>query len=264
MKMKNSYKLAGAALLAAVGVGLTVPSVTKADPNVTSKGKVEFTQDTGGTTSETEVIPDPSTETPITEPTVNPDKSPLKIRSVTNLDFDTHEIVSNETSGDKVYPAKAFTTTKAGTTDAVKTSHFVSFQDVRQDTDTNFHAISAKITKQFTAPATGTAAERKLDGATIAYKNAQLVTATNAGTQPSENTVTPTFTLNDIDTTTVYTNKEAGKGYGKFHLVFGDYGELDDTKAKAYDNVELHVPGTNVVKTGQYEAEITWSIVDAN
>ncbi|MHC5228994.1 WxL domain-containing protein [Enterococcus sp. LJL99] len=261
--MKNSYKLAGAALLAAVGVGLTVPSVTKADPNVTSKGKVEFTQDTNDTDT-TEVTPDSSNPIPITEPTINPDKNPLKIRSVTDLDFDTHEIVSNETAGDKVYPAKAFATTKVGTTDAVKTSHFVSFQDIRQDTDTNFHAISAKITKQFTAPATGTAAERKLDGATIAYKNAHLMTSSNPGTQPSAATVTPTFTLNDTDTATVYTNKETGKGYGKFKLVFGEDGNLDDTKAEAYDSVELHVPGTNVVKTGQYEAEITWSIVDAN
>ena len=261
--MKNSYKLAGAALLAAVGVGLTLPTVTKADPNVTSKGKVEFTQNTNETGGPI-IVPDSSTEIPITEPTLNPDKSPLKISAVTDLDFDTHEIVSNETAGAKVYPAKAFATTVAGTEEAVKTSHFVSFQDIRQDTDTNYHAITAKITKQFTAPATATAAARTLDGATIAYKNAQLVTATNAGTKPSAATVTPAFTLNDTDTTPVYTNKEADKGYGKFQLVFGETGKLDETKAKAYDSVELQVPGTNIIKTGQYVAEITWSIADAN
>ena len=261
--MKNSYKLAGAALLAAVGVGLTLPSVTKADQNVKSKGKVEFTQNTESDSSNA-VIPDPSSETPITEPTLNPDKSPMKIRAVTDLDFDTHKIVSNETTAEKVYPAKAFATTKVGSNEAVKTSQFVSFQDIRQDTDTNYHTITAKITKQFTAPATSSASERVLTGAAIAYKNTQLVSATNSNTMASPASVTNAFKLTADNETTVYTNKENGKGYGKFHLVFGDYGELSEEKAKAYDSVNLEVPGKQVIKTGKYQAEITWNIVDAN
>lgn len=258
--MKNSYKLAGAALLAAVGVGLTVPTVTKADPNVTSNGKVEFTQESD--TDITIVIPDSSSQVPITEPPANEDGGPLKIRAVTDLDFDTHEILSNESQSTKVYYAKPFATTVVGTGEAVQTSHFVAFQDIRQDTDTNYHEISAKITKQFTAPASGTSAERTLDGATITYKNASIVTATNPSTKPLDSSIQDTLTIDANDSALIYKNITPGLGYGKFNLVFGPSGTLTDEQAKAYDSVQLEIPGKNVVKTGEYVAEITWSIGD--
>lgn len=246
-KMKNTHKLAGAALLAAVGLGLAVPSATKAAPEVTGKGKITFTQDL--TTNPSNVLPGESSGDELTEPTQNPDPLPLKIVSVTDIDFDSHNIVVNDS--DKTYEALPFSDATSGQTGA----HFVRYQDVRADTATNFHTISAEMTKQFT---NGTFT---LDGASLTYKNASLVSGTNKATLPSAAAITPTFDLALNTAQTVVTNKEAGKGFGVFEIMF-------DTNANAqagtYDGVTLNVPGTALLKTGEYQAEITWSIADAN
>ncbi|MEI5994479.1 WxL domain-containing protein [Candidatus Enterococcus mansonii] len=254
--MKNSYKLAGAALMAAMGVGLALPSATKAAPgDVIGKGKITFTQD--DTTNPTNLPPGESTGPELTEPTQNTEANPLKIVSVTDLDFDSKAIVANDS--DKTYDAKAFKTTTTDGTDAVM-PHFIRFQDVRADVDTNYHTVSAEMTKQFT---NGT---RVLDGATIDYKNVSLITGTNATTKPDttvEGALKPTFNLALNQKETVLSNKQEGKGYGVFELMFGD---KDATVANpdSYDSITLNIPGTNVLKTGEYEAEITWSITDAN
>ena len=254
--MKYTQKVASAALLAVIGLGLALPTVTKAAPgDTTGKGKINFTQD--NSTNPSNVEPGESTGQEITEPTQNTEANALKIVSVTDMDFDTHAIVANDS--DKSYDATAFETTYEDGTKAVM-PHFVRFQDVRADGDTNYYTVSAELTKQFTNGA------RVLDGATIAYKNVSLVTGTNMATLPdttAAGTLEQAFSLALNQKETVLTNKQEGKGYGVFELMFGD---KDATKADptSYDAVTLNIPGTNVLKTGDYQAEITWSIADAN
>lgn len=254
--MKNSYKLMGAVLLATVSVGLALPSVSKAAPgdNV-GKGKINFTQD--DSTNPTNLPPGESSGDPITEPTQNTEANPLKIVSVTDLDFDTHAIVSNDS--DKTYDAKAFKTTTTKGDEAIM-PHFVRFQDIRSDADTNYYTISAELTKQFSN------GKRVLEGATIDYKNVSLVTGTNEKTKPDvtvEGTLAPTFNLALDNKETILTNEQEGKGFGVFELMFGDKAATT-ADPEAYNSVTLNIPGDNLLKTGDYQAEVTWSITDAN
>ncbi|MDN3675928.1 hypothetical protein QWY90_01155 [Flavobacterium paronense] len=145
--MKNSQKLVGVALLATAAVGLALPSISKAAPSVTGKGKVTFTQDL--TTNPSNNKPGESTGPELNEPSQNTDPLALKIVSVTDMDFDSHNIISNDSN--KSYEALPFATTtgKDDKKEPVKTAHFVRFQDVRADTTNNYFTISAKMTKQF-------------------------------------------------------------------------------------------------------------------
>lgn len=255
--MKQAHKLVGISLIAAVALGMVVPSAVKAAPgDVTGKGKINFTQDT--TTNPSNVEPGDSSGKEITEPTQNTEANPLKIVSVTDLDFNTHAILANDS--DKSYDAKAFTTTYVADGTTAVMPHFIRFQDVRSDVDTNYYTISAEMTKQFT---NGT---RVLNGATIDYKNVSLVTGTNTATMPSTSvagTLVPTFELKLNQKETILTNKQVNKGFGVFELMFGDKAATKANPA-SYNSVTLNVPGTNVLKTGEYQSEITWSITDAN
>lgn len=254
--MKYSYKLTGVALLLAVGLGISVPTISKAAPgDVVGKGNIKFTQD--NSTNPSNVEPGESTGE-INEPTQNTEANPLKIVSVTDLDFDTHAIVSNDAN--KTYDAKAFKTKfKENGNDTVM-PHFIRFQDVRAEKDTNFFTISAELTKQFTN------GSRVLNGATIDYKDISLVTGTNHVTIPNTavaGTLEPTVSLALKQKKVILTNKQEGKGYGVFELMFGDKQKTKD-KPEAYNSVTLNIPGSNVLRTGEYQAEITWSITDAN
>ncbi|MGC6769302.1 WxL domain-containing protein [Enterococcus sp. LJL51] len=251
--MKTSHKLAGAALLAALGLGLAAPSMTKAAPGYpdaktgVGEGKIKFTTD--DSTNPTNLPPGQSTGTPMTEPTQNPNPGPLKIVSVTNMDFDTHKIVANDT--DKSYDALPFTDPGTGQT----TAHFIRFQDIRADaaTTNNWWTVKAKMTKQFT-----NANNQELTGATLDYKDITLVTGTNAATKPlAPATSTQTLALNAEKE--FYTNREAGKGFGVFELMFDDNA---NAQAGTYDGITLNVPGTNVLKASEYKAEITWTIAE--
>lgn len=255
--MKTSHKLASAALLAAVGVALAAPSATKAvsyDGAQTAKGEgsVKFTTDTS--TNPTNLPPGESTGDPLTEPSQNPNPGALKIVSVTDLDFDTHAIVANDSV--KTYNANPHFDAGSNQT----TAHFVRFQDVRADEATNFYTISAELTKQFT----NAAMSAELTGATLTYKNVSLVTGTNAATMPTSavQAVTPLeYSGNGTTAQTFVSNKEAGKGFGVFEIMFDTNA---NAKAGSYDGVTLTVPGSNVLKAGEYVGEITWKIADAN
>lgn len=253
--MKTSHKLTGAALLAVLGLGLAVPSMTKAAPGYpdattgVGEGKIKFTTD--DTTNPTNLPPGESTGTPMTEPSQNPNPGALKLVSVTSMDFDTHKIVAND--ADKSYDALPFTDPGSAQT----TAHFVRFQDIRADAATanNWWTVNAELTKQFT-----NAAGQTLDGSTLDYKKISLVTGTNAATKPSlAATTTQTLALNTVQP--FYTNKEVGKGFGVFELMFDTNA---NAKAGTYDGITLNVPGTNVLKASEYTAEITWTITDAN
>ncbi|EOI06723.1 hypothetical protein UAY_00065 [Enterococcus moraviensis ATCC BAA-383] len=251
--MKTTHKLASAALLAAVGVGLAMPSATKAAPEQKGKGNIEFQTDL--TTNPTNLPPGESSGDELTEPTQNPDPSALKIVSVTDMDFDKHDIIANDS--EKTYKALPFTD---GTQ---TTAHFVRFRDVRANVAENFYSISVALTKQFTS--TGAVAS-ELTGSKLTYNNVSLVTGTNSATLPTSAAVKAVsdleFAEDGSKAQTMLTNDQKGKGFGVFELMF-DTNENAKAGKDTYDGVTLKVPGDNVLKEAKYEAEITWAITAA-
>lgn len=247
--MKLAHKLCGAALLSVVGIALAVPSATKAN-EVDGKGKINFTEDL--TTNPSNYIPGESTGPILVEPTQDTTPAAMKIVSVTDLDFDTHAIVANDT--DKSYSALPFSTKDTDGKD-VKVAHFIRYQDIRSDVANNYHTVSATLTQQFTNANLGTT----LDGATIDYNNISLVTGTNNATLPNQPLATQTLELNTP--VPFVENTTAGKGYGVFEIMFGtnDTAQAADTYK---DTIVLNVPGTNVLKKGDYTAVVKWTIAD--
>ncbi|WP_321385983.1 WxL domain-containing protein [uncultured Enterococcus sp.] len=256
--MKHTHKLAGALLLAAVGIGLAVPSATKATSEHAGKGHINFNQsggvpDVGGSDA---YKPGESTD-PITEPTNNPDRGALRIANVSDLEFDTHQIITDENAV-KTYDAKAFETTYVESGAATTTTNFIRFMDADAGVAQNHHTVSAMITSQFTNGTT------TLSGSTITYKNIHLVTGTNPTTMPDVTnasvTLPNTSEINETAKQVVYTNKQAGKGFGTFELTFGDL--ADQT---TWDkSVTLTIPSDLTIRTGDYNAEVTWYIERAN
>ncbi|MFD2388655.1 WxL domain-containing protein [Enterococcus rivorum] len=231
--------------MATLAFGMLLPTAVKAEgetgkPDVTSKGKIKFTQD--DTVNPPNVGPGEGGEE-IEEPTQNPAKLPLKIVSVTDLDFDTHKIVANDL--DKKFNATAFKTkTKGENPKDVILPHFVRFQDIRSDGENNHYTVSAKLTKQFSD------GNKTLTGASIEYKNLSLVSGTNNATLPDtkDGALVNTFTLTEKGgPETVFTNKQDGKGFGVFEIVFGDIKKPIEN-ASDYENIVLTVPGDNVIK----------------
>lgn len=255
----------GATLLGAVGIGLAVPFATaRAASDVTGKGKITFEQD--NSTLPSNVPGGSSGGSTMTHPTQNPDPLALKIVSVTDVDFDTHKIVTN--NNEKTYDALPFT--DPGTKQTI--AHFVRYQDIRSDVATNFYTIQAELTKQFSTKVGET--EFTLDGATLDYKNVALVTGTNGDTLPSATAVkqNPFQLTQDNGAQDVVVNKEDGKGFGVFEIMF-DTNEnaakslekpAEGEQATKYDGITLTIPGKNVLKAKEYSAEITWTISDSN
>lgn len=252
--MKMTQKLCAAAMVATFGAAVLAPSIVLAAPEWSAEGTITFTEDT----TEPPVTPPGITEPEITEPEVNPDNSPLRIVSVTPLNFASQQIAGNDSN--KVYPATVFSAPKADedgepTEEMVDMPHFVRFLDRRADGEENHYTISAKITNQFTNTEN---ADKELAGATIAYSNVTLVTGTNNATKPSSAVIKPSFELSVDDAATIVTQNEADKGYGVFEIMFGNL--ANNTAAKS---VNLKVPGTNVIQAGEYVGEVTWFISDA-
>ncbi|WP_086350728.1 WxL domain-containing protein [Candidatus Enterococcus clewellii] len=255
--MKSTYKLASAALLGALGLGLAVASETKAyTQDETGKGKIEFTQtisenETGEITS-----PPDTTEPDITidESDVITGTEELQLRVITSMDFDKHELVATDTAA-KTWPVKAYSADKLDGTGKFDMPHFVRFRDYRaEDGKENTYKISAAMTKEFTNGTT------KLGG-DLNYSAVRLTTTTNADTLPSQAVVKPTFKLDsDGNEVEVVKQNEAGKGYGLFDIMFGEYDQI--TADKTMDSIKLDVPANTKIVKGTYTAEITWTLSD--
>ncbi|MBL1227086.1 WxL domain-containing protein [Enterococcus sp. BWR-S5] len=254
--MKSTYKLASAALLAALGLGLAVASETKAAPEK-GTGKIEFTQtidenETGEITSP----PDTS------EPYISIDSSDvitgteeLQLRVITSMDFDKHDLVATDTAA-KTWPVKAYTADKLDGTGTFEMPHFVRFRDYRaEDGLNNDYKLTAAMTGEFM---NGTTAL----GGTLNYKNTRLTTTTNADTLPSQAVLgnSGVFSLTpDGASKDVVIQNEAGKGYGLFDVMFGEYNQIVDGKM---DAITLSVPANTKIVKGTYTAEITWTLSD--
>lgn len=247
--MKVRYKLCGALLLSAIGAGLIFPSATQAN-EIDGKGKVNFTEDL--TINPPNTLPGEEDGPILTEPDQDLSPAAMKIVSVTDMDFDTHTILANDTN--KTYDVLPFATTDTGG-NAIKTAHFIRYQDVRSNVVNNFHTVTAKMTQQFTNATLNTT----LDAATISYKKISLVTGSNSSTLPAQPLSTQTLELNDP--VNFVQNQEAGKGFGVFEIMFGTNADAQGDNYE--DTIVLNVPGSNVLKSGDYTAVVKWTIADA-
>ncbi|MDT2739175.1 WxL domain-containing protein [Enterococcus canintestini] len=248
--MKNITKLTTAALLGTMALGVVAPAAHAAT-DVVGKGHIEFKQ-------EKPENPDPTPggeEGPeITEPTPNPDPNPLKIVSVTEMDFDINEVpVGN---AEQTYGALPFEATPADGSEKFDTAHFVRYMDVRADGPENHHTVSAQLTKQFTH----TNDTSTLESATLKYKNITLEAGNGTAdvNAPVSAVVAPEAVVEEDKQTPVISNTETGKGRGVFDIIFD---KKDDYTT--YDGVTLVVPAAVNMLTGVYTGEVTWTIADA-
>lgn len=239
--MKTSHKLVGAALLAAVGVSVALPGATKAAPEFSGNGKIVFEKDNTSVT-----VTPPGETGPEIEGPGNTDDLDLKVIYVSNLDFSQNDLLTH--GNVKTYDALAYEGTVVSDGSAMTMPNFVRFQDHRTEVE-NKYKISAAITEQFK---NGT---HTMNNAKLNYSNATWMSANNSATMPTASIAN--FTVTDTKAEVVTVN-EAGKGYGTHDIAFGGY---DDTAATS---VQLEIPGDVILAAGEYQAEITWYIEDAN
>lgn len=259
------------AVLAASTVGgsiVTAAEVSGDAKSLKSTGKVEVKGDgdTGGPDTDGK-IPDPETDGGIIpsnpdEVDYNKEKGPIKVESVTHLDFG--EI---ETTAKTIEKYSAAIETSGG-----KRGAMVTFADVRSDV--YGYKLQAQLTQPFTS------GSNVLNGATISYKNAIVKPETDNTNTPGKFKDGAAFELGSGEdgktpnAVEVFVAEEAGKeGKGRYSL---EYGQSDDFKAlpttigqglagSAEESVKLTVPmktASNMAK-GVYEAKVTWSIVTA-
>lgn len=262
--MKNITKLTTAALLGTIALGVVAPAAyAETSPDVIGKGHIEFKQ-------EKPENPDPTPggeEGPeITKPTPNPDPNPLKIVSVTEMDFDINEVpVGNAARSYDVLPFETTEVAPEGEEETpLKTAHFVRYMDVRADGFENHHTIKAELTQQF---AHNDHEGKFLDGAKLLYKKITLeagngTTDTNTPSATAVEDAASAEIKEDVQTIIVE-NKEAGKGRGVFDIIFDKKADKSKYTKEDYRGVSLEVPAAVNMLTGVYTGEVTWTIEDA-
>lgn len=261
--MKKSYKIASAAMLGALGVGLAIASETKASSDTQNgSGRVVFTFKTAGT--DTNTLPADSTAPPVTFTTGSfTETGNFQFRNITPLDFQEHDILGINFSAESTYDVEIYKTKELNSANEMSMPHFVRFQDYRTGVD-NHYKISAAMTTEFTS---GTNAL----GGKLVYKDVYVGSAfAQIGqAQKPESPLTNTmFTLEPSGASVdVYNHFTAGGGFGLNELVFGTYDKVNTAIAAGkdtYDSVQLVVPAktSGVVAEGEYTAVITWTMSD--
>lgn len=265
MKLK---KLCSLMLLAAIAAGTVAPTTGFAAGNsVDSNGSITYKQGDGGDPGD---VTDPGEGGGIDEPDSPDVYSPLMIIGATSYVFGQDE---NETSeAGTTYSVQPFEVIK-GTPTGKYTPHFVEFRDVRSD-EASYTArkyqISAKITSPFTNGG------RVLKGASITFNNlnlqAQKGTDYITGNSGTDYKLASTVQLEQGNTgesagdskAFLEMNTTESTGQGRFHLLFGDNteGPGAGTTKNLDENVQLTVPGSQIIQDGEYEATITWTIAD--
>ena len=262
--MKTSQKLIAAGFLAAAGVAVALPNATKAAPVAgddaawTGSGQITFNKNNTGES----LTPPDETGPGLSEPDINTNDQDMKIRFVSSLDFDQHDVLTDNNA--KTYYAKRYVSTNIDTGAPVEMPNFVNYQDYRTDVAENFYTIKAEITKQFTRSDNS----KTLNGATITYGGARLTSTSNPGTMPTQTAVLGATLPVGFGTggqQVMVENKQAGKGYGLIDIAFGtlDPG-VEAGKLVADESVMLTIPGTTIIADGTYQAEVTWTIEDAS
>ncbi|MGX7201315.1 hypothetical protein BCR22_02245 [Enterococcus plantarum] len=260
--MKLTHKLCGAALLAAVGIAAALPANTKADDGVALEGKadIEFSSTASSSTSFTNTSG--SGDDIVTSGGPTSDANGFGVSYVTDINFGKHDIVAGAEAGP--YWATKWIGNE-GKEDQVEGSHFVNFEDVRSVADHSY-TLSATLSKQFTTTI-GTSTKKKLNGATLSYKNVAVrEQAKEAVTGFEAGAVKDTVTLSEGNIATFIDNANGtgeetfDKGYGRYTLYFGKYEVAAPDATSAEQSIQLTVPKeeNTVINNGKYTAEISW------
>ncbi|WP_430602833.1 hypothetical protein IGJ02_000143 [Enterococcus sp. DIV0724b] len=260
--MKLASKLCGAALLAAVGVAVAVPGITKAD-DTTFKGDmdIQFTRNTDDDTDTSRpIITDPNGEedTEIASGTITRPLKPVifGVQDVTPLSFGEKAIVTD--GNDRTFWAKNYTEENG------VAANSVTIKDVRSTLNHNY-TLTAQITKPMTTTVTEGAetVDRALEGATLLYRNIGVKTnvaqelALPEGSVVSQAEVSETTPSVIVDNTGE--NKDRGQGQSIIH-----FGKLTASGEQASDkSVKLTVGKEQSILEGNYKGEVTWAMTAA-
>ncbi|MDA9470674.1 WxL domain-containing protein [Enterococcus sp. 5H] len=253
--------LSSAAIVAALAIGALAPTAAFADAtSLNSTGTV--TVEEGGTDPDEEdsgtidpepdgdgdgTLPEPNPDGPGEEP--NPDRGPLMIEKVTNLEFGTIKTSANEVT------AFAAPMLFGEGDDAMTRGAYVQWRDIRAG-GTFGYTVTAEMSQQFTGKDTN-----KLAGATIDFSNG-FMTAQIDNTNKAPSLTAPAFQLTEdgAATTVVTANAAAEEGKGRYIMAFGDSREETDA-----NSVKLTVPASTAsnMAVDEYVAKVTWKVVAA-
>lgn len=265
--MKLTHKLCGAALLAVLGVAVAAPGATKAAPDHSKpgEGEIEFTKATYESYDSTGGVIPPDTSSQSTT-----DTDPTKLLDGEFVVQGMSKLVFNEqaavTGAIKSW-AKPTTANPPLAGDHVPDrANWVQFKDDRLVDDRTYE-LSATLVDPDNKGAfkfTDGSKTRSISGATIDYKNANLVAhEDNVALMPNVNGINQTIKLVENTRTKVFTATEnnTGKGRGKYAVYFGDALAQDNTK-KSGESIQLNIPKNQAedVRTGKYVATILWTL----
>ncbi|MEI5990119.1 WxL domain-containing protein [Enterococcus crotali] len=255
--MKLTHKLCGAALLAALGVSIALPSVTKAD---VADGKlppagmdIQFTKNTGpGDTTITTTNPEGS-DVVITSGLVTTDAGTFGMRAGTPLNFGKAN--SSASGSGRHFFAQNFIG-NAGAKDEIVTENFVDFIDDRSTADHKY-VITAEITKQLSTTFEG--AERPLTGAELNYLNGSIQSQTDPTNALAPTAAVSTNPVTFGEPTDILVNDDAAKGRGIYRMSFGKKGAGDVTDSEK--SVKLNIQdNSELFEDTAYKGEVTWKM----
>lgn len=257
MKLRT---FSSAAIIAAIALGSVIPATSafadEAEGNpreLDSMGSVRVLEDDGTEGPTTPIDPEnPDTELPEVEwpeVVVNPDRGPLMIENVTNLEFG--EIRTSANRVEKHAEAVQLS-------DDTERGNFVQWRDTRAG-GTFGYELQASLTKQFTGVESNT---NVLTGSTIDFANGFMEADVRDGNNenPAPTVTNNAFTLafGGGAETVVTASQEDEEGKGRYIMAFGD--SREDT---AGTSVKLSVPANTATNMAldDYEAIVTWSLV---
>ncbi|WP_430607174.1 hypothetical protein IGJ55_000304 [Enterococcus sp. AZ170] len=267
--MKLTHKLCGAVLLAAVGVAMATPGITKAaDENGDNKQfdgemNIEFSHDTDkdtDTSRETLTDSDGNSDTEIIsgEITREPVAARFGIRDVTPLDFGARKAVAD--GGVREYWAKNYTEPKG------VMANNVLVKDGRTDVADHTYTVKAQITTPLNTMFENE--KRELKGATITYNNIGIKTNVDAGIALSEDSLVAKtgIVVGEGTQATFVDNKgEAGaptlKGQGEAYIHFGKL--TAEGEQSSEESVKLTIPKDQTLFQGKYSGVVTWYMENA-
>ncbi|WP_348921138.1 WxL domain-containing protein [Enterococcus rotai] len=254
--MKLTHKLCGAALVAALGVAVAIPTTTHAKEGGPFQVDMDITfeqdtdADTGSVTTPTDRPSPPPTNIPTTDP------GEFGIKTVTPLTFGTEKIQNTGTPGQ--YWAKNWKGKSADGKDA-ESPNFLEIKDARIQKNHKYQ-LQAKITEQFSQVVDGT--KENLTGASLTFTNGYIpYTSSEASVALDANNIVPGAVVTDTAAGTIVDNTDENKGLGYTQIQFGKYKTADAQDSEK--SIKLTVPATTTVYQGKYSGKITWNLVAA-
>lgn len=253
-KMKLSYKLGAAAVVAVAGVAMVIPNTTKA---LEGTGHIQFTYNSG---TGQPTIPDPTGDSTDSNPDITSnstlpvtDPGNFGVVAVTPLEFGSHDTVTG-IAADGNYSVEAYQANGGAAASAAggyDTANFVQFQDYRGGGSNNYR-LQASMTEDFTSGSGTVLTDARLNYSNITIKNQNYsivgLEPTPLGSQTVNSGNTPANFIENVGGT--------NRGFGAYAIVFDAVNHTN--------GVTLHIPSTTTISDGDYNATITWTLLDAN